>query len=89
MIIQEATDFGDVYNATRNYPQKNNAFVLGEIYGHAAGLNDTNWFWIAGENKYRYRVADVENPNTIPTNLSTIRKQNKQNDRWEKYAKRR
>ncbi|RCX07130.1 hypothetical protein DFR58_1581, partial [Anaerobacterium chartisolvens] len=81
----KAKDFGEVYEATEGYPEKNNAFVLGEIYGHAAGLNDTNWFWIAGENKYRYWVADVENPNTIPTDWFTRAKQNIQNDIWEKY----
>ena len=77
-----ATDFGDVYKATKYYPQKNNAFVLGEIYGHADGLNKSEPVFITGKNKYRYWVADVENPNTIPTDLITRKKQNQQNARW-------
>ena len=81
-----ATDFGVVYKATEYYPEKNNAFVLGEIYGHADGLNKSESETITGKNKYRYWVADVENPNTIPTDLITRLKQNTQNDRWKEYS---
>jgi RHS repeat-associated protein len=81
-----AEDFGEVYEKTKYYSAKDNSFVLGEIYGHAEGIKDYNWFGIAGKNKYRYWVADVENPNTIPTDWFTRRKQNQQNDRWKKYG---
>lgn len=73
-------EFGVVYLANGTIPPKNNIFVLGEIYGHAEGLMGPDWF--AGEHSTRYWIADVENPNTVGSNIITRGKQIAQNGLW-------
>ena len=96
-------EFGSVYNKSSSlsiYPTKDNFFVLGEIYGHALGLQDNNSKLkknfnkiFAGKNKARYWIADVEDPKTIPKlsvykkeNNITFFKQEVQNNAWIEIA---
>lgn len=81
-----AKNFGEVYKSVNNYPEKDDAFVLGEIYGHANGLKDDSSGLFAGKNKARYWIADVENPNVVSTKRLTRFKQNQQNDLWEMWS---
>jgi hypothetical protein len=67
-------------------PTKDNSFVLGEIYGHGHNLEDYEPRIFAGKNKVRYWIADVENPITVPNNITTRIKQYAQNDAWKTMA---
>lgn len=83
-------EFGTIYLKNETIPKKDNNFVLGEIFGHAYNIDGNSSIvpnkFAGGEFRPRLWIADVENPSTVSSNLSTLIRQAFQNEGWQYYS---
>ena len=85
-VYKESTKI--VKGVKYTYDNKDNSFVLGEIYGHCSNIGNISLKIknIAGNQYSRLWIADVENPFTISSGFYTTFRQAIQNKGWTSYS---